>query len=311
MSIRTRISCSIGASVSTSCSAKYGNRSTTTRPAPRSRRGANVSQNNRTPVAAAIRPAATRPSPRSEAPRSNSAVRFPFRNASTAAPTAADDTGDGSATESGSAGGPASSHATSAGTINDRDLAGGRASGPNGPGTIGGDRAGARRRVDPARHGPSEADDVGSERCVVLGVVGGVVADDVDDRRGRPPGVVQIGEAVRKPWSEVEQGRRRPLGHAAVAVGHAGHRPLEQPEHRSHPLDAVDRGHEVHLRGPRVRETHLDAGVHQRAQQTLGTVHVSSSMRQSCRRTTRRRDRGLGRRPELIPDDENAAATRP
>jgi hypothetical protein len=75
-----------------------------------------VSQNSRAPVAAAIRPAATRPSPRSAAPRSRIAVGTSLRSAATVASIALDDTGAGADTGSGSAAASAGSHATSAGT---------------------------------------------------------------------------------------------------------------------------------------------------------------------------------------------------
>ena len=51
--------------------------------------------------------------------------------------------------------------------------------------------------------------DVGLERRVVLLVVGGVVADDVDDRRAARAGVVQVGEPVAEPGPEVQQRGRR------------------------------------------------------------------------------------------------------
>ena len=53
------------------------------------------------------------------------------------------------------------------------------------------------------------------QRGVEPGVVRGVVADDVDHRRRRPAGVVQVGQPVAEPGPEVQQrGRRarRPCG---------------------------------------------------------------------------------------------------
>ena len=130
------------------------------------------------------------------------------------------------------------------------DLAGRLAGGLHRAGAVGCDRPGARRGVHPPRHRSGEPDDVRRQRRVVLRVVGGVVADDVHDRRRRPAGVVQVGEPVGEPGPEVQQRRRRSLGHACVAVGHPGDDALEQPEHRPHPVDPVDRGDEVHLRRP-------------------------------------------------------------
>ena len=56
----------------------------------------------------------------------------------------------------------------------------------------------------------------------------GVIADDVDQRRRRPPAVVQVGDAVTEAGAEVQQRRRRPAGHASVAVGRAAADTFEQ-----------------------------------------------------------------------------------
>ena len=58
-----------------------------------------------------------------------------------------------------------------------------------------------------------------------------VIADDIHHRRRGLHGVVQIGEAVREAGTEVQQGRRRRLLHARIAVGSAGRHALEQREH--------------------------------------------------------------------------------
>ena len=63
-------------------------------------------------------------------------------------------------------------------------------------GGIGGHVVGPRRRAVPPRHGAGDGRDVGLQRRVVAGVVRRVVADDVDDRRPGPPGVVQVGQPV-------------------------------------------------------------------------------------------------------------------
>ena len=140
-------------------------------------------------------------------------------------------------------------------------------------GGVGAELGGRRRPADPARHVGGERLDVALERRVVLLVVGGVVADDVHDRRVRAPGVVQVGEAVAEAGAEVQQRRRRAVRHARVAVGRAGDDALEQAEHRPHPRLAVERGDEVHLGRAGVGEAHVDVVVDERAQQGLGAVH--------------------------------------
>ena len=150
---------------------------------------------------------------------------------------------------------------------------GGRRAAATASARVGADVLAVRRRAQPARDVAGEGVDVGVERRVVLVVVGGVVADDVDDRYVGAAGVVQVGDAVAEPGTEVQQRRRRPVGHAGVAVGGAGDDALEQPEHGPHLGDVVERGDEVHLRGARVREADVDARVDERADQGLGAVH--------------------------------------
>ena len=135
-------------------------------------------------------------------------------------------------------------------------------------------RARVGRGPDPIREGPRDALDVGGERCVVLLVVGRVVADDVDHRRVGAPGVVHVGEPVGESWPQMQKGRSRPVRHARVAVGRARRNALEQPEHAPHFPDLVERRDEVHLRGARVGE----ADVHSRAGQRL-EIFFSISLR--------------------------------
>lgn len=77
----------------------------------------NVSQRTIAPVAAAIRPPASRPSGPSAAPPRRTAVRRPLVSAVATAAIVSSVTGVGSATGNGGAGRSASPHATSAGRI--------------------------------------------------------------------------------------------------------------------------------------------------------------------------------------------------
>ena len=112
-----------------------------------------------------------------------------------------------------------------------------------------------------------------SQRCVVAGVVRGVVADDVDDRRPGPSRVVQVGQPVAQSRSEVQQRRRRASSHPAVPVGRARGHALEEAEHAAHGGHVVEGGDEVHLRGAGVGEADVDAGVDQGREQGAGAVH--------------------------------------
>ena len=67
------------------------------------------------------------------------------------------------------------------------------------------------------------------------------------------------------------------LGHPRIAVGRPGGDPLEQRQHPAHLRDRVERSHEMHLRGPGIREARGDAGVDECADECLGAVgHVRS-----------------------------------
>jgi len=98
------------------------------------------------------------------------------------------------------------------------------------------------------RHRPSEAFDVGGERCIVFGVVRGVVADHVDHRGEGALRVVQVGQAVGQPGAGVQQRASGTRGHARISVGCTCDDALGQAQHAAHAWLAVQRGHEVHLR---------------------------------------------------------------
>jgi len=104
-------------------------------------------------------------------------------------------------------------------------------------------------------------------------MVGGVLADDVDDAGIRLLGVVEIGKAVGQPRAEMQQRRSRCPLHAKIAVGGAGHYALEQAEHAAHALDPVQRGDKMHLRGAGIREADVDPACDQCPHQTFRTVH--------------------------------------
>jgi len=144
-------------------------------------------------------------------------------------------------------------------------------------GTVGGNASRVPGGAHPRRHRPGNALHVGRERRVVLHVVGGVIADDINHRRVRLACVVQIGEPVAEPRAEMQKRRSRLVFHAPVAVGGAGDHALEQPQHAAHPGHAIQSGDEVHLGGAGVGEAHLDPGVDQGSNQAFSAVHCFSS----------------------------------
>jgi hypothetical protein len=65
----------------------------------------------------------------------------------------------------------------------------------------------------------------------------------------------------------------RPPAHPGVAVGSTGGDTLEQRQHRAHPVDAVERGDEMHFRRAGIGEARVDTAGDQRANQHLGAGH--------------------------------------
>ncbi len=106
-----------------------------------------------------------------------------------------------------------------------------------------------------------------------------MVAHDVDERRAGPPCVVQVGKPVAEARPEMQQGRRRPAGDPPVAVGGTGDDALEEAEDAAHGRHVVQRGHEVHLGGPRVGEADANAGIDQRRKECSGAVHERAPAR--------------------------------
>jgi hypothetical protein len=80
----------------------------------------------------------------------------------------------------------------------------------------------------------------------------------------------------------MQQGRRGLFGDAGVPVGRAGHDALEEAEYAAHLGHCVECGDEMHLRGARVGEAHVDAGVDERTDQGLRAVHLTPSEIGSC-----------------------------
>src|SRR5260370_40112604 len=104
--------------------------------------------------------------------------------------------------------------------------------------------------MHPTRNRPSKSMNIRCKGSIVLRMVRRVVTDNIDDRRPCATCIVEVGEPVRQPWSEVQQGRGRLLRHAAVTISHPGHRAFEKTEHDPHALDPPDRRDELHTRSP-------------------------------------------------------------
>ena len=155
-----------------------------------------------------------------------------------------------------------------------RNLPGRLTCGMNGARRIGSRIAGAGRLVIPARYRPREPFDVRRERRIVLQVIRRVIAHDVDDGRRGTARVVEVRDAVCKAGPEVQERARRLLRHAPVAVGRARYDAFEKPEHRTHALDRIECGNEVHFGGPGISEADFYAALHERTDDTFGTIHA-------------------------------------
>ena len=138
--------------------------------------------------------------------------------------------------------------------------------------SVAGQAGRACRGPDPARDVACDRLDVGLQRRVVLDVLGGVVADDVDERHLGAPGVVQVRETVAQARPEMQQGRRGSIRHPCVAVRGAGRDALEQAEHGAHLRHRIERGDEMHLRRAGVREARRDAATGECSDECLGAV---------------------------------------
>ncbi len=109
-------------------------------------------------------------------------------------------------------------------------------------------------------------------------MVGGVLADEVDDRHLGSAGIVEIGQAIAKAGAEMEEGRRRFPGHPRVTVGRSGDDALEKTQYAPHFRDPVKRGDQMYFGCARVREAGVNATREQRANQIFGPIHRSTAL---------------------------------
>jgi len=128
----------------------------------------------------------------------------------------------------------------------------------------------------PCRHAARKAVGISRERRIKRAVIGGLIADDVDNAASRAPRVVQVREPVRKARPAMQQRGRRLAFDAVVTIGHAGDHVLLQAQHAAHAGALVQRGDEVHLAGAGVCEAGVDAGLQQGFDETFCTIHRGS-----------------------------------
>ena len=232
----------------------------------------NTSANSLTPVLAATRAAAISAGSRKARPPSSNAFLPPACSTRAIAAMASSELRGGGVSVGGGAGTPPSLQDTSAGRISVATCPGGPYGRGDGFDGIAAQGLRALRGAHPGGDVARDGLDVGLQLCVVLDVVGGVVADDVDHGHPALARVVQVGESVAQAAAEMQQGRGRFAGHACVAIGRARGDALEEAEHGAHFRRAVERGDEMHLRGAGIAEADRDAGIHEGAHQGVGAV---------------------------------------
>ena len=114
-------------------------------------------------------------------------------------------------------------------------------------GGVGADGRYRAHNTGPSRNSARPSFGVRGQWRIKRPVVARLVADDVNERRARTPGVVQIGKPVGQPRSAMQKRDRRLLGHTPVAVGGPGRDAFEQAQHAAQTGHAVERRNEMHL----------------------------------------------------------------
>ncbi len=104
-------------------------------------------------------------------------------------------------------------------------------------------------------------------------MVGGMLAHQIDDWYLRPAGVVQIRKAVSKAGAEMKKSAGRFFRHARITVRSAGDHTFEETEHAAYFRHLVKGGDKMDFGCARVCEANFNASTHQRANQTLCSIH--------------------------------------
>src|SRR5450759_629255 len=92
----------------------------------------------------------------------------------------------------------------------------------------------------------------------------GMFADDVENRCPRPARVVQIGTAVGKSRTEVEQSHGWFLCHSTIAIGCSRAHTLKKAKDRTNATYGIKCRHKRQLGCSRVGKTYFDSGVSSR-----------------------------------------------
>ena len=238
-------------------------------PAPRSSRAGNVSPSSRAPVVTAIRLAASSPGRRTAVPPSRIRHGSPLRSALAAAPITSPGTGEAGRTGTAGAGSAGPDQDTSAGRISVAIAPAAAAAATASAASPATSALRSDRRThpdtDPASASMSDSSGA-SSRLWKVAWSPTTFTSGVPARRA----LCRLASPLARPGPRCSS---VPPGHPPVPVRRASRRPLEQAQHAPHLRDRVQRRHEVHLRGARVAEAHLDTRSGQRPDQRLRTIH--------------------------------------
>ena len=108
-------------------------------------------------------------------------------------------------------------------------------------------------------------------------VIGGIGADDVNDRRIGPAGVVQHGNSVGKPAADMEECDCRRTFHARVSIRRASDDILLQTQDGANIGRKADLVDQLHFGSTRVCKAVRDTGIRKSFEESLGTVHSKTS----------------------------------
>ncbi|MEL7682658.1 hypothetical protein AAG602_15955 [Citromicrobium bathyomarinum] len=133
-------------------------------------------------------------------------------------------------------------------------------------------------RADPERIWRCQGRDIRIKRSIECAVICRMVADHVDDRRARAPGVMQVRRTIGIARPEMQQRAGGNAGHSRIAVGRAARHAFEQAQHRSHARFLIERRDELHLARPRIGETYRHIVGDEGGQQSACSIHSAFSL---------------------------------
>src|SRR5258706_2038057 len=104
-------------------------------------------------------------------------------------------------------------------------------------------------------------------------MVGGMLANDVDNPGPRPLKIVQVSKSICQSGTEMEKRRGGVASHPVIAVRRAGCYGLVQTENATHAIDLVEGSHKMQFRRARICGADFHPTGHKGSNQAFGSVH--------------------------------------